>query len=101
MQDYLRGRASLARVFLLIDARHGLKANDQEIMALLDTAAVSYMAVLTKTDKLKPGQLADIIDKTGSALARHPAAHPTLLATSATKRTGLDALRHEIFSLLP
>ncbi len=98
--DYLRGRPSLARVFLLIDARHGLKKTDREILALMDEAAVSYQGVLTKIDKLKAGALDKVLRETTQELARHPAAFPGLIATSARKRQGLEALRAAIAGLL-
>ncbi|MEM9205791.1 MAG: ribosome biogenesis GTP-binding protein YihA/YsxC [Pseudomonadota bacterium] len=97
---YLRGRSALARVFLLIDARHGLKANDLEIFDILDTAAVSYQIVLTKADKVKGAALATVIDETETAIARRPAAFPGLIATSAQKQTGIDALRGAVAQMM-
>lgn len=94
--DYLRGRPQLARVFLLIDSRHGLKQSDEEIMSALDTAAVSYQIVLTKADKLKAGELEQVKTRTAARLAKRPAAHPMLHATSAAKGDGIEALRAEI-----
>ncbi len=99
MRDYLKGRASLRRVFLLVDARHGLKPSDAEVMAALDDAAVSYQVVLTKADKLKPGALARTVAATEAAIAKRPAAHPTVRATSATSGLGLSELRAEIAAL--
>jgi GTP-binding protein len=96
IQDYLKGRRELKRVFLLIDARHGLKASDREIMTLMDEAAVSYQGVLTKADKPKAGDLAAIEEKVVSELAKHPAAYPQLIATSARTRAGLPELRAAI-----
>ncbi|MCY4396995.1 MAG: ribosome biogenesis GTP-binding protein YihA/YsxC [Rhodospirillaceae bacterium] len=93
IRDYLRGRASLRRVCLLIDARHGLKPSDTEIMALLDTAAVSYQIVLTKTDKLHDSGLVACLDETARAAARHPACHPDIAATSAEMGRGIAHLR--------
>ncbi len=93
IRDYLRGRARLRRVCLLVDARHGLKPNDEEIMALLDTAAVSYQIVLTKSDKLHGGGLTACLDRTARAAARHPACHPDIAATSAEKGLGIRELR--------
>ncbi len=93
MKAYLSGRANLRRVFLLIDARHGPKKVDEEIMGLLDKCAVTFQAVLTKIDK--PGQ--DALDKaiaqTRAVLARHPAAYPEIVLTSAERRQGLETLR--------
>lgn len=93
VKDYLRGRPTLARVLLLIDARHGLKANDREIMTMLDEAAVTYQCVLTKADKIKPQALAAVIATTTKAIATHPAAFPEIIATSAEKGLGLEQLR--------
>ncbi len=100
IQDYLKGRQALRRVFLLVDARHGLKHTDEPILSLMDVAAVSYQVVLTKTDKLKTGALEKVHAATLAALAKHPAAHPQVLATSANKGTGLDDLRATIATLL-
>jgi GTP-binding protein len=99
IHDYLRGRPQLKRVMLLIDSRHGLKASDREIMTLLDKAAVSYQAVLTKADKPKSGDLAQIIRETGAELKKHPAAHPVVLATSAVEGIGIEELRAAIAEL--
>lgn len=93
VKEYLRGRATLARVFLLIDARHGIKAVDVEIMRMLDTSAVTYQIVLTKADKLNPYQLAEILARTAQALRFHPAAFPEVLTTSAEKVEGIAELR--------
>ena len=99
--DYLKGRRELKRVFLLIDARHGLKPNDKETMKLLDEAAVSYQAVLTKADKPKAIELAAIQAGVASELAKHPAAYPQVLATSARTGTGIKELRAAIALLAP
>ena len=99
MRDYLRGRATLLRVFLLIDFRHGLKSADRAMMALLDEAAVSYQAVLTKADKIKPPRLAEAIVALQSELAQHAAAYGRVLATSAQTGNGVDAVRAEIATL--
>ena len=100
IRSYLRGRASLKRAFVLIDARHGIKDNDIEIMKLMDETAVSYQIVLTKADKIKANELEKMIGKVGVSLSRQPAAHPFIIATSARKGLGLDELRAEIFGLL-
>lgn len=100
VKTYLAGRRSLARVFLLIDARHGLKAADDEIMALLDGAAVSYQVVLTKADKCSTSELGKVCTDVTMALNRHAAAFPSLIATSAEKRHGLAELRATIAGLL-
>jgi GTP-binding protein len=93
---YLRGRPNLARVYLLIDARHGLKATDGEALDALDLAAVSYQIVLTKADKLKPGDVPAIVEATLRAVSRRPAAFPRVLATSAETGFGVAELRAEI-----
>ncbi|WP_424927919.1 ribosome biogenesis GTP-binding protein YihA/YsxC [Amaricoccus tamworthensis] len=93
MKDYLSGRASLRRVFLLIDARHGAKAVDEEIMSLLDRSAVTFQAVLTKADKPKAGALRDNIEQVKRVLAKHTAAHPEIVVTSSEKGDGIATLR--------
>jgi GTP-binding protein len=93
---YLRGRPNLKRVYLLIDARHGLKAPDAEALDALDLAAVSYHLVLTKADKIKPAELEKTLAATLKAIARRPAAFPRVAATSAEKGAGLPELRAEI-----
>lgn len=93
---YLRGRPNLRRVYLLIDARHGLKPTDGEAMDALDEAAVSYQIVLTKADKLKAAEVDSMVERTAAAIAKRPAAFPRVLATSAEKGTGLPELRAEI-----
>ncbi len=99
VRDYLRGRATLRRLCLLVDGRHGIKANDDEMMQMLDTAAVSYLVVLTKVDKLSAGALAARIEATTQLLKTHPAALPDPIATSARDGTGIAALRAEIATL--
>ena len=93
---YLRGRPNLKRVYLLIDARHGLKAVDGEALDALDLAAVSYQIVLTKADKLKPAEVDKVVQATLKAIARRPAAFPRVVATSSEKGTGVPDLRAEI-----
>ena len=100
IRKYLRGRVSLRRAFLLIDARHGFKPIDHEIAEMLGGAAVSFQVVLTKADKLKPGQLDAVRADTLKDLAGYPAAFPRLTETSAEKRTGIRELRAEIAGLL-
>ncbi len=100
IRDYLRGRPQLKRVFLLIDARHGLKDTDAGALALMDEAAVSYQVVLTKIDKIGATQLERVRAATAARLAKHPAAHPGIVATSADKRLGIAELREEIAALL-
>jgi GTP-binding protein len=95
-RDYLRGRPNLMRVYLLIDARHGLKDVDTEALDALDLAAVSYQIVLTKSDKIKPAEVEALVEKTLLAIKKRPAAFPRVLATSSEKGTGLPELRAEI-----
>jgi GTP-binding protein len=97
--NYLRGRAKLKRVFLLIDARRGIGEVDLGIMKQLDAAAVGYQIVLTKADKIKQSEVAGTVAKTLAALKKHPAAHPRVIATSSEKGDGLPELRAEILSL--
>ncbi len=98
--DYLRGRAVLKRVLLLIDARHGIKPADEEIMRLLDKAAMSYQLVLTKADKVKPSALPGIAAKAGDIARGHPAAFPQLLTTSAEKGLGIAELRAAVVAAI-
>lgn len=101
IKTYLRGRSNLRRVYVLIDARHGIKKNDDEILKLLDDAAVSYQIVLTKADKIKPGALTKAIAAAKEHLRKRPAAHPEVLPTSSAKQNGLARLKAEIVSFLP
>lgn len=94
--DYLRGRSTLKRVYVLIDSRHGIKKNDEEVLQLLDKAAVSYQLVLTKGDKIKAPQLEKLKIDTLAQIAKHPAAYPEIIATSSEKGDGLDDLRRAI-----
>lgn len=96
VHDYLRGRQTLLRVFLLVDARHGLKAIDLAVMGLMDQAAVSYQVVLTKSDKIKPPALGALVHSIAGQLSRHAAAFPTLLATSSQSGAGIAELRAQI-----
>ena len=96
---YLKGRPNLRRVFLLIDARHGPKTVDDEIMRDLDVTAVSYEVVLTKADKISQAELEKCIEATEATLRKHPAAHPEIIATSSAKGTGLEMLRAAIAKL--
>lgn len=95
-RDYLRGRVTLKRVYLLIDARHGLKKVDDEALDALDLAAVSYQIVLTKADKLKKGEAEKVQAATLKAIAKRPAAYPAVLVTSSEKGFGIPELRAEI-----
>jgi GTP-binding protein len=99
-RDYLRGRRSLLRVYVLVDARHGLKAADIAMLDTLDGAAVSYQVVLTKADEAKPLDLVQRVGAVEAALASRPAAYPAVLATSARTGAGLPELRAAIATLL-
>ena len=94
--SYLRGRSTLKRVYVLIDARHGIKKNDLEVLALLDKAAVSYQIVLTKIDKIKEAGVPRLMTETLEAIRKRPAAFPEVVATSSEKGIGMDALRSAI-----
>ncbi|WP_035723535.1 ribosome biogenesis GTP-binding protein YihA/YsxC [Fodinicurvata fenggangensis] len=93
---YLKGRPQLRRILLLVDSRHGLKTADREIMKELDKAAVSYQAVLTKTDKIKQEALAQVIVSMAGELKTHPAAHPDVMVTSSQAGLGIPELRAEL-----
>ena len=99
MKSYLSGRATLRRAFLLIDHRHGPKPVDEEIMSLLDRAAVPFQAVLTKADKVKAADRDRTLGSTRAALARHPAAFPEIVVTSSEKGNGIDTLRAVIAAI--
>ncbi|MBB4573244.1 ribosome biogenesis GTP-binding protein YihA/YsxC [Rhizobium sp. MC63] len=94
--DYLRGRATLKRVYVLIDSRHGIKKNDDDVLDLLDKAAVSYQLVLTKTDKIKAPAVPKLLADTTEKIRKRPAAYPHVLSTSSEKGDGLDDLRQAI-----
>jgi GTP-binding protein len=96
INDYLRGRQVLKRALVLVDARHGLKDVDRDVMKMLDDAAVSYHLVLTKADKVKPTELAKTIDAIRAEAAKHPAAHPLILPTSSETGSGIAELRTAI-----
>jgi GTP-binding protein len=98
--DYLKGRVTLKRVYVLIDARHGIKKNDEEALGLLDKAAVSYQIVLTKTDKIKPPAAMRLLEETAEKIRKRPAAFPSVISTSSEKGEGLDALRAAIVSAI-
>ena len=98
-RQFLFGRASLRRVFLLIDSRHGMKDSDLELMGMLDETAVTYQVILTKVDKLKKGELEKVLTKTQKTIAKRPAAFPEIICTSSEKKHGLDELRAEIVGL--
>ena len=94
--DYLKGRVTLKRVYVLIDSRHGLKKIDEELLDLLYKAAVSYQIVLTKTDKIKPPAVKRLVDETLEKVRRRPAAYPSIIATSSEKGDGMEDLRDAI-----
>jgi GTP-binding protein len=98
--DYLRGRAQLARAFVLIDARHGVKEADKEMLTLLDDAAVSYQFVLTKIDKATGAEIEQALERTMAVIAKHPAAHPGIVSTSAQAKQGIDALQDAVLDAL-
>jgi GTP-binding protein len=99
IRDYLRGRTALRRVLLLVDARHGLKAADIEVMRAMDEAAVSYQVVLTKADKVPPAVLAQVEATVAATAREHVAAHPQVLTTSARSGAGIPELRAELAAL--
>lgn len=96
IRDYLRGRAALRRVFVLVDSRHGLKTGDIEMMDLMDETAVTYQIVMTKSDKVKPDALKKTLSDVKSGLAKRPAAHPEIHLTSSVKGVGIAELRAEM-----
>jgi GTP-binding protein len=100
IHDYLRGRANLARVYVLVDSRHGLKTTDEDVLAVLDRAAVNYQLVLTKSDEIKASEHATVIAAAEAAIARRPAAYPRCLLTSARTGAGIAELRAAIARLL-
>lgn len=99
LKQYLSGRQTLRRAFVLIDARHGAKKVDEEIMSLLDSAAVTFQCVLTKADKVKASDRERVLDLTRAALSRHPAAFPEIVLTSSEKGDGIATLRAIIATL--
>jgi GTP-binding protein len=100
IHKFLQGRSNLARVYVLVDARHGLKDVDLEVLNTLDKSAVSYQVVLTKADQVKGAELAQRIAATSAALTKHPAAFPELLVTSARTGAGMPELRAAMVRLL-
>jgi GTP-binding protein len=100
IHKFLQGRGSLARVYVLVDARHGLKDVDLEVLKTLDRAAVSYQVVLTKADQVKQAELSSRLSKTQAVLAKHAAAFPEVLATSSRTGAGMPELRRAMVRLL-
>jgi GTP-binding protein len=99
LKQYLQGRASLRRAFVLIDHRHGVKKVDDEIMSLLDSSAVTFQCVLTKEDKVKAKDRERILEQVRASLAKHPAAYPEIIVTSSEKGDGIPTLRSVIAGL--
>jgi GTP-binding protein len=99
LRQYLAGRQTLRRSFVLIDARHGVKDVDEEILKLLDRSAVTFQAVLTKVDKINRDERAAVIEQVKGALAKHPAAYPEVVVTSSEKGEGIETLRAIIATL--
>lgn len=100
IHDFLLGRATLARVYVLIDARHGIKDIDKTVLGTLDRSAVSYQVVLTKADEVKAAEMAERIDATRTQLASHPAAFPDVLVTSSRTGDGIPELRAAMARLI-
>ncbi|HEY5722562.1 MAG TPA: ribosome biogenesis GTP-binding protein YihA/YsxC [Allosphingosinicella sp.] len=96
INDYLRGRAVLKRALVLIDSRHGIKDSDREVMKMLDEAAVGYRLVLTKADKIKATELAEVTARTAEEARKHGAAFPEIIATSSETGLGMDQLRRAV-----
>ncbi|MEQ9242510.1 ribosome biogenesis GTP-binding protein YihA/YsxC [Roseovarius indicus] len=99
LKQYLSGRVTLRRAFVLIDARHGIKEVDEEILSLLDSAAVTFQCVLTKADKVKAKDREAVLTQVRGKLAKHPAAFPEIILTSSEKGDGLATLRATIASV--
>lgn len=99
LKAYLSGRQTLRRAFVLIDSRHGIKKVDEEILALLDTSAVTFQIVLTKVDKIKASERDKVLAQVRGALAKHPAAFPEIVVTSSEKGDGIEVLRAIIATL--
>jgi GTP-binding protein len=100
IHQFLQGRATLVRVYVLIDARHGVKEVDNEVLTTLDKSAVSYQIVLTKADQVKPAELVERVAATTEALRKHPAAFPEILVTSSRSASGMPELRAAIIKLV-
>lgn len=100
LKSYLSGRATLRRAFVLIDTRHGVKAVDEEILTLLDRAAVTFQVVMTKADKVSRTERDQAIEQVKGALAKHPAAYPEIVVTSSEKGDGIETLRAIIATLV-
>lgn len=100
LKQYLSGRQTLRRAFVLIDARHGVKPVDEEILSLMDSSALAFQVVLTKTDKIKVSERDAVLDQVRAALVKHPAAFPEIVVTSSEKGEGIATLRAIIATLV-
>lgn len=100
LKQYLSGRQNLRRAFVLIDARHGIKKVDEEILSLLDSSAVTFQCVLTKSDKVKAADREKVLQQVREKLSKHPAAFPEIILTSSEKGDGIPTLRATIASLI-
>ncbi|MBX3565222.1 MAG: ribosome biogenesis GTP-binding protein YihA/YsxC [Sphingomonas sp.] len=100
VNDYLRGRQALKRALVLIDARHGIKDVDREILEMLDSAAVSYRIILTKADKIKASELAEVTARTAEEARKRAAAHPDIIQTSSEKGLGIPELRAAVLEAI-
>jgi GTP-binding protein len=100
LKQYLSGRQTLRRAFVLIDARHGIKPVDEEILSLMDSSALAFQVVLTKTDKIKTSERDAVLAQVRGALAKHPAAFPEIILTSSEKGEGIATLRAVIATLV-
>ncbi len=100
LKQYLSGRQTLRRAFVLIDSRHGVKPVDEEIMSLMDSSALTFQVVMTKVDKIKISERDAVLDQVRSALVKHPAAFPEIILTSSEKGEGIATLRATIAALV-
>ncbi|HEY9021429.1 MAG: ribosome biogenesis GTP-binding protein YihA/YsxC [Paracoccaceae bacterium] len=100
LKQYLSGRQTLRRAFVLIDARHGVKPVDEEILSLMDSSALTFQVVLTKTDKIKTSERDAVLAQVRAALVKHPAAFPEIILTSSEKGEGIATLRAVIATLV-
>ncbi len=100
LKSYLAGRVNLRRVFVLVDARHGIKDVDEEILKLMDRSAVTFQVVLTKVDKISLADKAAVIEQVKTALAKHVAAYPEIIVTSSEKGEGIETLRAVIATMV-
>jgi len=99
VNSYIKGRAQLRRVCLLIDSRHGIKSTDLKAMSLMDSAAIVYQVIFTKCDKVKKEELKNKLESTYQLLSKHVAAHPSIMVTSSFKLQGIEELRATLSEL--